>query len=45
MTTAGGILTMITGGEGAFVAKATGPGTLWVGSKPFETKQALGPKR
>ncbi|WP_435641017.1 AIM24 family protein [Micavibrio aeruginosavorus] len=45
MGLSGGLLTMVTGGEGAFVAKAEGPGTIWVGSKPFETKQALGPKR
>ncbi len=32
---AGGIKTMLFGGEGAFFAKLTGPGKVWVQSLPF----------
>ncbi|HVF94680.1 MAG TPA: TIGR00266 family protein [Sphingomonas sp.] len=35
LVTAGGIKTMLTGGEGAFFARLTGPGKVWIQSLPF----------
>jgi len=35
LVSAGGIKTMLTGGEGAFFARLTGPGKVWIQSLPF----------
>ena len=35
LVSAGGIKTMLTGGEGAFFARLTGPGRVWIQSLPF----------
>ena len=37
----GGISTMLFGGEGAFLAKAMGPGTVWTQSMPFQRQVQL----
>ena len=35
ITRAGGVKTMLFGGEGLFLARLTGPGTVWLQSLPF----------
>lgn len=35
LVAAGGVKTMFTGGEGAFFARLTGPGKVWIQSLPF----------
>jgi uncharacterized protein (AIM24 family) len=35
ITQAGGVRTMLLGGEGLFLARLRGPGTVWLQSLPF----------
>ena len=35
LVTVGGIKSMVMGGEGAFFARLTGPGRVWIQSLPF----------